>query len=321
MLPENMHRRKIQLIAGTTYTLSLPKEWVKKNNLKEKEEVMLSEKNDRTLVISPELIEDKELNEISINIEDYIANIDQILFAIYYLGVENINLFSKKDITKDVKTRIRKALKHMTGIVVSYEDKQKMTIRVLFDKSKAEINQLIYRISLIIELSIKNILEQPEMEEIQMNEDEIDRLFHLMTKIVSLSLVNSSILQSSKIDNVSHIPSYFLIGKRLENIGDNIYHLSGYLMKNKADFENKKLILEFIMDELGRSVKYINSKSEKIFEKISQDSLRKVYDAISKIKDKTVSSYLEDSIRYLADIEEEIVNISFYNQLIHENKL
>ena len=30
-----MHRRKIQLIAGTTYSISLPKEWVKKNHLKE----------------------------------------------------------------------------------------------------------------------------------------------------------------------------------------------------------------------------------------------------------------------------------------------
>ena len=321
MLPDNMHRRKIQLIAGTTYSLSLPKEWVKKNNLKEKNEVMISEKNDRTLVISPELINEKELNEISLNIDDYIADIDQILFAIYYLGIENVNLFSKKEITKEIKTRIRRALNHMTGVVVSHEDKQKMSIKILFDQSKVEINQLIFRIFLIIEISIKNILEQPDMEEIQMNEDEIDKLFHLMAKIVSLSLTNSNVLQSSKISNVSHIPSYFLIGKRLENIGDNIYALSHHLQKNKAGFESKRLILEFIMDELGRIVKYINSKSEKIFEKIGRGSLKNIYDTISKIKDKAVSNYLDDSIRYIVDIEEEIVNISFYKQLIHENKL
>ena len=196
-----------------------------------------------------------------------------------------------------------------------------MSIKILFDQSKVEINQLIFRIFLIIEISIKNILEQPDMEEIQMNEDEIDKLFHLMAKIVSLSLTNSNVLQSSKISNVSHIPSYFLIGKRLENIGDNIYALSHHLQKNKAGFESKRLILEFIMDELGRIVKYINSKSEKIFEKIGRGSLKNIYDTISKIKDKAVSNYLDDSIRYIVDIEEEIVNISFYKQLIHENKL
>ena len=34
-----MYRRRLQLIAGATYTVSLPKEWVLKNNLKEKCEV------------------------------------------------------------------------------------------------------------------------------------------------------------------------------------------------------------------------------------------------------------------------------------------
>jgi len=56
-----MHRRKIQLIAGTTYSVSLPKEWVRKNNLKEKNEILFYEKNDRTLVISPYAIEGKKL--------------------------------------------------------------------------------------------------------------------------------------------------------------------------------------------------------------------------------------------------------------------
>jgi len=103
-----MHRRKIQLIAGTTYSVSLPKEWVRKNNLKEKNEILFYEKNDRTLVISPYAIEGKKLNEISLDIDKYISAIDQILFAVYYLGIENISLFSKKELTKDVKSRIRK---------------------------------------------------------------------------------------------------------------------------------------------------------------------------------------------------------------------
>src|SRR3989338_3917742 len=101
-MEQNTYRRKIQLIAGTTYSLSLPKEWVKKNKLKEKNEVVVIEKNDRTLVVSPDSIEEKELNDISLNIDNYTDNIDQILFALYYLGIENINFFSKKELIKDV---------------------------------------------------------------------------------------------------------------------------------------------------------------------------------------------------------------------------
>ena len=313
-----MHRRKIQLIAGTTYSVSLPKEWVRKNNLKEKNEILFYEKNDRTLVISPYAIEGKKLNEISLDIDKYISAIDQILFAVYYLGIENISLFSKKELTKDVKSRIRKTITHMSGTEINYEDKQKIIMRVLLDKSKVEIFQVLYRVNLIIESSILNILEQLNINEIRINENEIDRLYHLITKIISLSIIDSNILNSSKIKNVSLIPAYFLISKRLENIGDNINHLSEYLHKTKVKFENKNEILNFAKTELNRSISYFMSKSTNIFQKINVDNLRIINDYILKLKDKTIQNYLEDIIRYVVDIEEEIVNISFYNQLIHE---
>ena len=316
-----MHRRKIQLIAGTTYSVSLPKEWVRKNNLKEKNEILFYEKNDRTLVISPYAIEGKKLNEISLDIDKYISAIDQILFAVYYLGIENISLFSKKELTKDVKSRIRKTITHMSGTEINYEDKQKIIMRVLLDKSKVEIFQVLYRINLIIESSILNILEQLNINEIRINENEIDRLYHLITKIISLSIIDSNILNSSKIKNVSLIPAYFLISKRLENIGDNINHLSEYLHKTKVKFENKNEILNFAKTELNRSISYFMSKSTNIFQKINVDNLRIINDYILKSKDKTIQNYLEDIIRYVVDIEEEIVNISFYNQLIHEGVL
>ena len=63
------------------------------------------------------------------------------------------------------------------------------------------------------------------------------------------------------------------------------------------------------------------SSSPKIFEKVDLDNLRVINNHISKSKDKTIQNYLEDIIRYIVDIEEEIINISFYNQLIHEDFL
>src|SRR3989344_4694203 len=94
----NMERRRIQLIAGTTYSVSLPKEWVRKNNMKEKSEVMFHEGTDRNLILSPSSIVERKYNEITLNIDEYLSSVDQILFAVYYLGVENINLFSKNGI-------------------------------------------------------------------------------------------------------------------------------------------------------------------------------------------------------------------------------
>ncbi len=321
-----MEIRKIQLIAGTTYTVSLPKSWIKKNNLKEGNDISIIEKSDNNLILSHRPVKEKKLNEISLDVEDYmgkdenVQNLSQILFGCYYLGIEKITLFSKKSLSKNIKTKVRKTLLNMSGTEISYEDDNKITIRVLLDKSKIEFSQIIYRIGLLIEYSISNLVDQLNINEIRLNENEIDRLYHLSTKMISLSLIDSNILDSSKIKNNSLIPSYFLMSKKLENLADMIYYLSEYINKNKIKYDNNK-ILEFIKSEINRGVKYVISDHLSIFERVGGEKLDNINELISKIKDKTIQRYFEDIIRYLKDIEDEIVNISFYSQLIRKGSL
>ncbi len=311
-----MHRRKIQLIAGSTYSISLPKEWVKKNKLKEKDELLIYEKDNQTLLLSSHLIKRKKMDEISLNIDEYLNNIDQIVFVLYYLGIENINLYSKKELTKEVKTKIRKTLAHMSGTEITYEDNKKITLKILLDESKVTIYQIFYRINTILELSLSNILNEIDIEEIRINENEIDRLYHLGTKLISLSLTDSKILHSSKIKNTSLIPSYFLISKKLENIGDDLYRLGEYLNKHETCFENKKEILTFIKYKLNGTISHLIHKTSKIFEKTKDSDFKKINNLISQINNKTIQNYLDDITRYIEDIEGETINISFYKQLL-----
>lgn len=314
-----MHRRRIQLIAGTTYSVSMPKEWVKKNNLKEKDEVLMFERGDKRLVVSPDLMLDKNLSDISLNVDEYEHNIGQVLFAVYYLGAENITLFSKEKLTKDLKARIRKTLTRMSGTEVSYEDEKKITIKVLLDTSKVDLIQSMYRISLLIDSSITNILEKLSMNEATINEDEVDRLYHLIVKIISISMIDSNVLQSSKIRNITLVPSYFMISKRMENLADNIYYLSEYLHNSKKEFEDKKILL-FIKDELHRTTNRM-LKPTKVFTKTNPVDFEKIKKSVEKVKDKTIQTYLDDMVRYLEDIQEEIVNITFYKKMIKDNLL
>lgn len=309
-----MHRRKIQLVAGTTYSVSLPKDWVLKNSLKEQSEIIISERSDRTLVISPLAAEEKDLREISLNVDEYAGQTDQILLAAYYLGIETINIYSKNELPKDIKKRIRKTLTHMSGAEISYETHHKLTIKILLDRSKIDINQLFYRIALIIELSISNLIGDFDLSEININENEIDRLYHLIVKTISTSLVNSNVLHSSHLNNVSLIPSYFLIAKKLENIGDNINHLCQKLNAQPTGFGKKKEILNFIVERINHSIRHIIGTNDKIFERTPKEKFYEMNSKISKLVDQTEQMYLEDIIRYIEDIECEVLNITFYKR-------
>src|SRR3989344_3236251 len=309
-----MNTRRIQLIAGSTYTVSLPKDWISKNKLKSKDEVSVSQMGDGNLLISPKTIKDRNLKEISLNLSEYAQNIDQVLFETYYLGFETIHLTSNTPLSKEVRAKVRKVLTRLVGTEISYEDSKKITITVLLDKSKVDLIQILYRIFLLIESSITNLVEGLDINEIKINENEIDRLYHLNTKIISLSLTNSEVLSSSKIRNVSLIPSYFLISKKLENMGDAINHMAKYIVKSKYKLD-KKEVLGFFQEELSRSIKYILKGPHEMFVRSNQDEFLKNKEVISKTKDKIVESYFLEMLRYLEDVQIEIVNISFFNKL------
>lgn len=315
-----MYRRKIQLIAGTTYSLSLPKEWILKNKLKEKNEMLIQEKDDGSLIISQDFMKKKRVDEIHINIDDCSEEINQKLFSVYYLGIENISLSSKKTLTKDIKAKIRNTLTYMSGTETIYEDKKTIKIKVLLDKTKIDIRQILYRINLLIESSFLNFLNKIDKYELRINENEIDRLYHLTAKIIHLSLVDSNILQTSQIKNASLTPFYFLISKKMENIGDLIFELSKYLRKNNKDLRDKKEIINFFIKEINRSIKHIQNPGEKLV-KAESNILKNIEEQINNMKDPIIKSSLKDVLRYIVDIGEETINISFYKQLLKQRNI
>ncbi len=309
-----MERRKLQLIAGTTYTVSLPKSWVAKNHLKAGNEVILNETADNTIRVAATVLKEKKLSEISIDVDDYPEKISQILFSIYYMGIENITLFSKKELDKDVKSKIRRTLSYMSGTEIQYEDKQKITIKVLLDKSKVDLIQVIQRIYFIIDSSLANIAENLDIDEIKLNENEVDRLYHLTAKIISLSLVNPEILQSSNIKDISLVNHYFMISKRLENIADDIEHLAESLKKSKRESPYLKKTIDFIRKELRKSIFAIKN-SKMLPPSVSDKELAEIRLHLAKIKEPLIVKHLEDAVRHLIDIDEEIGYVLFYNRL------
>jgi phosphate uptake regulator len=257
---------------------------------------------------------------MSINVDIYRDNIDDVMFSVYYLGAQTITIFSKKALTKDVKSLVRKSVTQMSGTEISYEDEKKMTISVLLNISRVNLRQILYRIGLIIGLSISNIMESLDMNEININENEVDRLYHLMAKTVSMSLTDAEVLHSSKVGNISLIPSYFLICKKLENIGDEVKRISVQMVGSGSPAP-PAAAMDFVKDEINRSMDHILRNPKEMFSKADESGVAKIYSAASRIRDPVIADYVKSIIRYVVDIQEETVSISFYGRLIRDNMI
>ncbi len=294
-----MEQRKLQLVAGSTYTISLPKQWVIRNNLKVSDHLTIYEKSGKSLIVSVEHIKD-ENTEIKINVDKY-SSIEEIIFSVYYMGVERIDLWSEKSIIPEKKKIIRRAVRKLSGVEIIFESKKMITLNLLLDKSKLNINQILYRISLIILQSIDSI---DNGDEIEANEKEIDRLFHLSKAILSLSMRNPGILESSGVDNLLLIPSYNGIAKKFEKIHDDLYRLVNYYQKSDIGeiIKYTREVTETTRDFILKPGKPVDIESEGLEEKADTFG-------------NSVAILLRDLVTHTRDLEKHLVQFSFYRSI------
>lgn len=313
-----LSERKIQRVGNSSFAVSLPKPWVLSANLDKKGTVFFTELGDGSMLLSPSNFEvKKSLQNFSIKIEEHGSSLYQILFSAYYLGAETITVFSENDIGFEFRSQISDTVRYMSGTEIVFEEPKKIVINVLLDKSKVNVNNVLSRIGIIIQSSINICLDKINLQQIDRNEVEIDRLFHLASKIILLSLSDSKILQSSGIKHNSLVISYLFISKKLENIADEIERLALLVKKNNLAITDYDAKLEYIKKRM-ESIQFPVKKkqtSELIHTKKEKEEIEA---QIMEMDNYPLRSALRFIYRLVYDIEEELVNLSFYNKLIDE---
>jgi phosphate uptake regulator len=204
----------------------------------------------------------------------------------------------------------------LSGTEIVYEDQKEVQVKVMFKEMNWDLFQIFYRINLIIQSTIENLLGNFDWKEIQMNEDEIDRLYNLSVKTITSAIGNRNVLLSSGIKDLKIIPSLFLISKRLENIADNLKKIGLLIKKEDINLNNGKEILKFIADYLNNSILYLMSKKNKNFVIVKDFEKEDLKKKVSKVKNRVLENILEETLKYLYNIQEEITSVDVFKRFV-----
>ena len=310
-----MHSRKLQMIGGKTYAVTLPKEWAKNAGLAPKDVIFIEEKNPETLILKTSQSTDTcNIDRIFLNTDDYKENLAQVFFASYYLGIETMVIHCPNGFNTQIKNTLKKALSQMSGTEITYEDKNKIKIKTLLDHTKLTLNQIFIRIQYIILELIDNILNF-DYDAMEDNENEIDRLYNLANRKILHSNKNCRTITKESIKTPAQSLAYFLIAKKLENIGDNLYAIGNVIKSDRSLITEIKKPAILIREELKTKIKYITSNKKAVMLKsavLHSDILK---DDIGKIKNIELRIHTDRILRAINDIEMEIINICFYEEL------
>ncbi|MGC8663462.1 MAG: PhoU domain-containing protein [Thermoplasmata archaeon] len=317
-----MEIRKVQKTGGSTFIVSLPKDWILKNNINEGDLLSIIENEGGNLIIGKELSERHEQKEIVLNVQNEKEDlILRKLIAIYLSGFNTIRI-SAEFLSDDIKNAIKKFTTLSLGVEIIEETNKYVLIQDLSRFSDFLMEKIFQRLYIMTENMVndtKNLIlnfDKTLALDIIDRDMQIDRVFWLISKQFYMALKNNNILKDQGID-ITRAFNLRSIAKLFERIGDHSVSISYVALENKIINGNELLPYFDETIEIFRNsyksyknldVESANSEIEKshIFSKKARELLKNL--ERKKIKDIVgISSIVESLIRiamYSADLAE-----------------
>jgi phosphate uptake regulator len=324
--------RKIQLTGGTTYTISLPKEWANQVGIKPQQQVALVPQDDLSLLLIPKDVIDKGgIKEASI---DYPSKVERDVavrdFISYYLAGYDLIRVRFRENTPELKAFLKDSLrKKLVGIEIIEESLDEITAQCLPAYAELPLKRVVSRMSTIVSsmhkdaiLALKNRNNALAKDVID-RDDEVDRFYHFAVKQLKMAVVDRTMIESIGLKSAVECLGYRIVTKSIERIADHVAKVANSVLSLEEEPSANSLgqilrLSDLATDVFDHSLKALN----KLDAKMAHESIIKAYQAV-KIEEEISKLLLESNqstktIVGLKLILESLKRIAVYSAEISE---
>ena len=325
--------RKMQLSGGSTYIVSLPKNWVDDLKIRVGENVTIVKNSNQSLTIFP-----RERNEkgerstaiITSHQKDSVDSIKRKIIAVYLAGYKTIQIRTKgMRIPSEHARSIRELVRStMIGTEIVEAGSESITIQILTRLPELSFTTALKRMYLMANNMIKEAIEALEevdiehADEVTNMDDEVDRFGLYMRRNLALAVENENILQDMGLRKPSDCLGYRAIVTRIERIADH-----ARLIAKRTKFIEERIepkILTKIKDLSGKSLKVFENsiiavqehdfeRGEKVADEVNQviDDEKKIMSKIKETeKNATIIRFVLEDLRRMAEYSRDIAEFA-----------
>ena len=230
-----MEFRKLISFGKSSYIVTLPKEWISRNNLK-KGSALSIESDRNSVTISTNLGEkESEKKSMAINIDN--KSMDEIrteIVTAYLTNYDIIEILSKS--VKDKDEKVKEIIKDLAGLLILEQTATKITAKYFFDEKEISLGNFIRRMdnitrSLVID-SIECIDGARNHTSIKQRDMDINRLNFLVIRTVRAAM-GSTRVQRKIGKTISQLYKILIVAEKLEKIADRQKRISRDLQSLK----------------------------------------------------------------------------------------
>ena len=222
-MKESIAVRVVQEIGKGSLMITLPKNWAKKYGINKGSLLSIKEREDGSLIIKPQ-VEQKESSSVILDL-DKCGEITSGIIGAYLLGFDTITLRRSRNLSVEDKEQARNILEKLLGLEIIEEKENEITLKCFIDESFLNVLLLFKRMnSLVIEMIELSLRLLSKYEErlakiVAKRDDELDRLYFLMIRILRSAVSNPSLSDSLGLKPVECL-DYRVAAEILEKMGD-----------------------------------------------------------------------------------------------------
>lgn len=269
-----MDIRKVQITGGSSFVITLPKEWASAINLKRGDPLGIVIQPDGSLLISPpdKLESESTVKRFQVDeIKDH-ELLFRLLVGAYISGYNTIEVNSENRLTTDVREAVTRITQTAIGLEILEEYDKQIVLKDLVDPSEMRFRKTIERMRVLVKNMLADCFialtkrDVSIINDIEIRDNDVDRLEWLISR--QMNMAQKDVRVARKLGATpQEIMSNYIIGRILERIGDHavmISHNVRTLIEDNVD--------ESISDQIVRAGKYaIALFSESVDVLFSQD--------------------------------------------------
>jgi len=261
-------QRKLQVTGGSTFILSLPKDWAIKNELKRGSAMMIREEDDGSLSISPSSFPKKEKQDeafIKASLNDNPDAVMRTAISAYLSGYNIIHIRAAAQ--KILPSKLRNHLKgfarsYLVGTEIVIDTPTDLILQVLLNYPELTVQNALSRMAIIASSMHKEAMsaltkhDYANAKAVIETDREVNRFALYIVRLLKLAVSNQRIVKDIGLNHQRDCLGYRLIAKAVERTADHATKIAEDTLLLKEPISGE------LVDKLGQLSDLANSMFE-----------------------------------------------------------
>jgi len=311
-----VHIRRLVKAGQASHTISLPKNWLEKNNLKRGDIIYLKEISDQEIMITPDLREQTAgQKEITITTDKKeIDTIQREITAAYLNDYSTIEIIGDSVATKT--KEIRKMLHDFVALEITEQTSNRIVAKDLLNLKEISVDKTIKRMDMIARTMLEDttaVIDGKEVHEsIIFRDFDINKLYFLLTRLLRSATKNNAMAESICIKK-EDILSVWYLSINLENLADDVKRICELITEmDKKNLTSVAKALHKISQSYAEAMKAYHTSNKELADKTARQRAELVSECAALITKNSRAELVElvENLKAIATIISNIARIT-----------